>query len=68
MINIFIDREKLSDGSYVFTVRIGNATICAYDEREAQILADKLCDAIVNHSCELVGITDTYTFLGETLP
>jgi hypothetical protein len=45
-------RETLSDGSEVFNVHLGNIRLPAIDEREARKLAEKIADAINEHTTQ----------------
>ena len=53
---IFVLREKLSDGSEVFNVKIGSEKLAAVSEGDASYLADKISDAINEHTTNTAGV------------
>ena len=59
---IFVHEEKLSDGSKVYNVAIGNITLHAVTEKEAVLLAEKIEEAIDAHCTDTCGISYEYSF------
>ena len=49
---ISVHRDRLSDGSYVFNVRLGEIQLHATTEDDAYKLATKINDAIWQHALE----------------
>jgi hypothetical protein len=43
---IYVEREKLTDGSEVFNVRLGDTLLHATDENEACTLAEMIAEGI----------------------
>lgn len=52
---LFVKREKLSDGSFVHNVLIGDLVCHATSEDDAWELAEKIADAINEHTTETAG-------------
>lgn len=55
---ITVIRRYLSDGSPVYDVRIGGIDLPAVSERDADALAEKVKDAIEDHTNARVRISD----------
>lgn len=53
---IFIEQQKLTDGSVAFNVRIGDIIIPAMSEEDANDLAGVISDAINDHATVDAGI------------
>lgn len=53
---IFVIPETLSDGSKVFDVKFGNVKLQAVSEDEASELAEKIRDAVEDHTNNTAGV------------
>jgi hypothetical protein len=53
---IFVVPKTLSDGSQVFDVHLGNLVVAAVTQDDALSMADKIRDAIDDHSVVSVGV------------
>lgn len=54
----FVVREKLSDGSEVFNVQFGDTQFCGVTQEDAQELAQKMADAINEHTGHTADVID----------
>ena len=54
--NITLIREKLSDGSYVFNLRIGATDLHAYSQDDAMSLYEIIAEAVERHTTDAVKI------------
>jgi hypothetical protein len=54
----FVIREKLSDGSEVFNVQLGDIRFPAVTQDDALELAEKLSDAINDHTTTTAAVVD----------
>lgn len=52
---VFIDEETLTDGSKVYNIAFGNIEIPAITKQDAEDMAEKIMDAINEHSNDLAG-------------
>jgi hypothetical protein len=57
---IFITCKKLTDGSKVYNVNVGNVELAAVTESDAMDLADKIVDAVNDHSVSTAGSVFDY--------
>jgi hypothetical protein len=53
---IFVLREKLSDNSEVFNVKVGGEKFPAVTEADAEDLAEKISEAINDHTTSTAGV------------
>jgi hypothetical protein len=53
---VFVVPETLSDGSVVYNVKIGGLTLNAVTESDANDLAEKISDAIGDHTVNTAGV------------
>lgn len=49
---VYVTPKRLSDGSSVFDVSIGSVVLAAVTERDAEQLADKIAEAVREHTNE----------------
>jgi hypothetical protein len=54
-IYIYIERERLTDGSFVFNVRLGDVVLHAYDEAAAKALAMTIAEAVNEYTTDMCG-------------
>lgn len=60
MQEILVSRRTLTDNSYVFDVVIGNLSLPAITEADAFAIAERVVDAVNNHTTETAKIVTCY--------
>lgn len=58
---IFVVQEKLSDGSYVYNIVMGKHKWHATSQKDAQELAEKIMEAIEDHTVDSADVIDETT-------
>ena len=53
---VWVHRSFLSDGSAVFSVHLGNVEFKAVSESDAYDLAEKIADAVTEHSVDRIQV------------
>jgi hypothetical protein len=55
---VFVVAETLSDNSIVYNVKLGQLTLNAVTQSDAQDLAEKISTAIADHTVNTTGVVD----------